>query len=68
MLHKRKKDRISITNLRKKTKLKEVTGVAKKLKWDWAGHDARYPQDRLAKAVEDWIPNNTKRSRGRPKA
>jgi hypothetical protein len=67
MLHKKKKDRISNTKLRKSTKLKDVVSTAKELKWNWAGHVARYSEHRLPLMVEKWIPQDCKRSQGRPK-
>jgi hypothetical protein len=67
MIHKRKIDRSSNVNLRKRTKLKDVVVAAKELKCNWAGHVARYPDGRIPKIVENWTPVGGKRSRGRPK-
>jgi hypothetical protein len=67
MLHKKKVDRVSSLKLRKATKLKDVIQTTRELKWNWAGHLARYPTDRLPNAVVSWEPKNGKRRKGRPR-
>ena len=67
MLNKRRADRVPNRILRASTKIKDVIVAAKELKWNWAGHVARYPEDRLAKIVESWNPVDGKRNKGRPK-
>ena len=60
--------KINVTpaKIRKTTKVKDVTKVAKQLKWNWAGHFSRYEDNRLPKIVEAWSPTDGKRRRGRP--
>ena len=67
MLNIRRMDRVQNKVLRASTQIKDVIIAAKELKWNWAGHVARYTDERLAKVVEDWTPMNGKRNKGRPK-
>jgi hypothetical protein len=67
MLHKKMKDRVSSLKLRKATKLKDVIETTRELKWNWAGHLARYPNERLPNAVVSWEPKDAKRRKGRPR-
>jgi Reverse transcriptase (RNA-dependent DNA polymerase) len=67
MLNIRLSDQISNEKIRKTTKVKDVVETMSQLKWSWAGHIARYPQNRLPTIIEDWQPE-TKRRRGHPKA
>jgi hypothetical protein len=66
MLHKKKVDKVSSLKLRKATKIKDVVQTARELKWNWAGHVARYPNDRLPNIVANWEPKGGRR-RGRPR-
>ncbi|CAG9118738.1 unnamed protein product [Plutella xylostella] len=45
-----------------KSKLKTA-----KLKWAWAGHVCRMHPDRWARIVTEWVPNDGRRRRGRPR-
>lgn len=49
-------DKISNVKLRKQTKLIDVNVKAKTIKWRWAGHIQRYPDNRWPKTLENWIP------------
>jgi Reverse transcriptase (RNA-dependent DNA polymerase) len=66
MLGLRWQDMISNQRLRKKTRVKDVVTTVKALKWSWAGHIARYNDDRIPKIIEKWTPRGT-RKRGKPK-
>ncbi len=52
--------------MRRFSKIIGVEERSKELKWSWAGHTQRLEDDRWAKVVERWNPNE-KRKRGRPK-
>jgi hypothetical protein len=52
--------------VRKKSDVKDVVKNAMELKWRWAGHLARYDDERISKQVEKWEPKDSKRSKGRP--
>ena len=45
----------------------DVVEKVSQLKWKWAGHLARYRDDRLMYKVTFWTPRNFPRDRGRPK-
>lgn len=47
------------------SKIKDVIEHAMELKWRWAGHVARQPDDRWSKKIEKWEPDG-KRKRGKP--
>lgn len=52
--------------IREQTKVTDVIGRVKKLKWNWAGHLARRNDDRWTTKVLFWIPRDKKRPRKRP--
>ena len=58
------KDKITCREIRSKTKIQDVVAFAKKQKWKWAGHVARYEDNRWTKRITDWQPREGKRSRG----
>jgi len=60
-----RREHIRNSTLRKKTEIKDVVQKGMELKWRWAGHMARYDDERISKRVEKWEPSGT-RSRGRP--
>ncbi|CAB0027912.1 unnamed protein product, partial [Trichogramma brassicae] len=60
-------DRIPNSTIRSKTGIFDVGRKAAKLKWDWAGHVCRMPQDRWARLATEWIPAGWRRKRGRPR-
>jgi hypothetical protein len=53
------------TKMRKFSKITDVTERAKELKWSWAGHSQRLDDNRWAKILERWKPEET-RKRGTP--
>ncbi len=66
MLGIRKSDRIQNPVIKEKTKLKNIGYAIKKLKWKYGGHLARLKTDRWEKKIEEWVPYEGKRERGRP--
>ena len=61
------RERIRHTEIRKKTKVKDIIKLSYQKKWKWAGHLARREDNRWTKRVTEWIPRNGRRSRGRQK-
>uniref|UniRef100_A0A7I4XT04 Reverse transcriptase domain-containing protein n=1 Tax=Haemonchus contortus TaxID=6289 RepID=A0A7I4XT04_HAECO len=57
---------IRSSELRHRTKIRDVVDYAKKSKIRWVGHVMRYSDDRWTRAVTDWIPRDIKRTLGRP--
>ena len=53
--------------IRSKTGIADVGHRSAKLKWDWAGHIHRLDQDRWARIVMQWVPDDERRRRGRPR-
>lgn len=60
-------DRVRNTLLRSKTQIADVGVKAAKLKWDWAGHVCRMPDELWARITTLWRPPDVKRQRGRPR-
>lgn len=60
-------DRIRNTDLRSMTQITDAGRTACKLKWDWAGHVCRMPDELWAKITTEWKPNNSKGRPGRPR-
>ncbi|XP_075985622.1 uncharacterized protein LOC142982823 [Anticarsia gemmatalis] len=60
-------DRVRNTTLRSKTQIADVAEKAAKLKWNWAGHVCRMPDDAWAKIATKWTPPTGRRRRGRPR-
>ncbi|KAI8428464.1 hypothetical protein MSG28_007275 [Choristoneura fumiferana] len=60
-------DKIRNTDIRRKTKLTDALQHALKLKWKWAGHLARYQDNRWTLQTTEWIGPAGKRQRGRQK-
>ncbi|XP_013144899.1 PREDICTED: uncharacterized protein LOC106108016 [Papilio polytes] len=58
-------DKIRISNIKKHTRTKDATIVAKKLKWKWAGHTIR-GEEKWSKLLMNWYTKHKKRKRGRP--
>lgn len=67
LLNIKRSDRIKNTNIRERTKIRDVGYNIKKSKFKYAGHVMRAKNDRLAKIVTEWRPYEFKRRRGRPK-
>jgi hypothetical protein len=66
MMKIKKINHVRNTKMRKHSKLTDVEDRAKELKWSWAGHTQRLDDNRWAKIVERWRPEET-RKKGRPK-
>ncbi len=62
----RRKDRARNDGIRNETKMVDIGYKSSKIKWKYAGHITRQIDDRWEKRVEEWIPHNRKRSKGRP--
>ena len=61
------RDRERHTEIRKRTKVKNIMEKIKESKWRWAGHIARTVDNRWTKRLTDWQPRTGKRRRGRQK-
>ena len=66
MLHIRLTDKKKNEWIRAKTKVADVRTEAAKLKWQFAGHNARQLDNRWNKQIIHWRPWENKRPRGRP--
>jgi len=66
MLGIRLQDRIRNTEIRRRTKVQDIIQRITTLKWKWAGHVARFKDDRWTIRILTWRPRADKRSRGRP--
>ncbi|KAE9417824.1 hypothetical protein Angca_009679, partial [Angiostrongylus cantonensis] len=60
------RDGIRSSDLRQRSKIKDVVLYAKQSKIWWAGHIMRMNDNRWTRAISDWIPRNFKRTAGRP--
>ena len=58
------KDKVRNEEVRRRTGLKDVVIEAKHLKWKWAGHVIRRPDNRWSHRTTVWIPREGKRNRG----
>jgi hypothetical protein len=67
MLHISLRDKIRHSEIRKKTKVKDILEKIKEAKWRWAGHVARRQDNRWTKRITEWQPRTGKRRRGRQK-
>ena len=61
-----RRDRVTNTDLRKKTEVRDIILEIKSKKWRWAGHLARREDNRWTHKLTDWIPRSFTRGRGRP--
>ena len=61
------RDRKTNEWIREQTGLRDIKLVTSKLKWQWAGHIARLPDNRWTKTVTEWIPLEGKRKQAWPK-
>uniref|UniRef100_A0A7I4YEW6 Endonuclease-reverse transcriptase n=1 Tax=Haemonchus contortus TaxID=6289 RepID=A0A7I4YEW6_HAECO len=52
--------------LRRRSKIRDAAGHAKRSRIRWAGHVMRYSDDRFTRAVTDWISCDVKRTPRRP--
>ncbi|KAJ8712370.1 hypothetical protein PYW07_000868 [Mythimna separata] len=64
MLGVKRRDRIRNINIRKKTKIQDVTLKIKRLKWKWSGHMIR-GKEKWNKILTQWYPREGNRKRGR---
>ncbi|GBP74353.1 hypothetical protein EVAR_84405_1 [Eumeta japonica] len=49
----RKRDRIKLKMIKRKTKFEKVQTVYRKLKWRWAGHMTREKKEKLTKTITE---------------
>ena len=67
MLNLTLRDKVRHTDIRQKTKVKDIIEKIKETKWRWAGHLSRSQDNRWTKKLTEWQPRNGKRRRGRQK-
>lgn len=61
------RDHIPNTEIRRRSGVADVVERITVLKWNWAGHIARFPDDRWTKRILEWRPRSEAfRNRGRP--
>ncbi|CAH2207771.1 jg3037 [Pararge aegeria aegeria] len=60
------RNRIRNVEIRRRTKVTDITQRVAKLKWQWAGHIVRRKDGRWGPKVLEWQPRTGKRSVGRP--
>ena len=61
----KREDKIRADNIRQRTKFNDIVDHVATMKWRWAGHLARYQDDRWTIRCTEWIPRYAKRSAGR---
>ena len=67
MLDLKLQDKIPCSEIRKRTKIIDITEYTLKEKWKWVGHIARMKDNRCpTKCCTEWQLRRGKRSRGRP--
>lgn len=59
------KDKIRNEDLRKRSKMADISIKCSKQKWRWAGHVARMNDNRWTKRTTEWYPRQNTRNRGR---
>ncbi len=59
---------ISVMQCRNETKVKHILEKVKESKWEWAGHVARFQDNRWTKKLTEWRPRSGTRKRGRKMA
>jgi hypothetical protein len=52
--------------IRERTKVTDIVEGIKRLKWGWAGHAARFTDNRWTNRILQWCPRNEVRQRRRP--
>lgn len=60
------RDKIRNTEIRRKTKVRDIVKEVARMKWRWAGHIARCGDNRWTRRILEWRPRETTRSKGRP--
>lgn len=58
------KDKLTLQEMKTKTKIADIISTTRFLKWSWTGHIIR-SDNNSAKDITEWIPLGNKRSRGR---
>lgn len=58
------KDKMRVSEIKKKTRIADITETIKTLKWSWAGHIIRNDRS-WTRDITEWIPLEKKRNRGR---
>ncbi|KAJ8726778.1 hypothetical protein PYW08_007034 [Mythimna loreyi] len=58
--------RIRNEEMRRRTRVTDISRRIAKLKWQWAGHIARRTDGRWGRKVLEWRPRTKRRSFGRP--
>lgn len=66
MLGYTRRDRKSNDWIRQKTKVRDIIKAVKEIKWRWAGHVARFKDERWTRLTTEWQPMYGKRKRERP--
>lgn len=61
----RRKDKVKLEKIKKRTKFKNASIVCKTLKWRWSGHMIRETKEKWTKIISEWYPRDGKRNRGR---
>jgi hypothetical protein len=61
MLHITLRDKVKNTEIRLRTKVKDIIQKIKEAKWRWAGHVARRDDNRWTKSLTKWQPRTGKR-------
>ena len=60
-----RKDRVRNTDLRERTKVRDIIQDIKTKQWRWAGHLARRQDNRWTHIITEWTPRTYTRRRGR---
>ena len=60
------RDQIPHEQIRRRTEVQDILQYVGMMKWRWAGHVARFKDNRWTKRTNDWSPYTGRRSRGRP--
>ena len=61
------RDRVNHKIIRKKTGVTDIMEKVRQSKWRWAGHVARFQDNRWTYRLTEWQPREGKRKRGRQK-
>ncbi|KAK6761847.1 hypothetical protein RB195_022799 [Necator americanus] len=60
------RDGIRSSLLRQRSKTRDAAAFAEESKIRWTGHVMRFNDSRWTRAVNDWVPHDIERTRGRP--
>ncbi|GBP12539.1 Putative uncharacterized transposon-derived protein F52C9.6 [Eumeta japonica] len=61
----KKRDKIQLERINKKTKFRKVQTMCRTLKWQWTGHILRERKEKWTKLITEWYPRESNRSKGR---